>query len=122
MKYELLTRQLNNPSICLSYQEGIPFQSFGSGDQMIQFVGANGYTPLAYTPLWSSFEKDFQIQSMLLRPLWHNSRFVSVEDWRPFVDDFCQYTSSYDQGEIIGMGHLWSNDCINVCYFTSRTI
>ena len=22
-----------------------------------------------------------------------------------FVDDFCQYTSSYDQGEIIGMGH-----------------
>ncbi len=76
---------------------------FGTGATPLHFVAANGYPPAAYTQLFMALP-EYQIHSMLLRPLWNPSPPLTLSSWFTFAEDLYDYCNKVS-APIIGVGH-----------------
>lgn len=77
----------------------------GNGDETIQFVHANAYTPRCYTQLLTPLAKDYKIEAYELRPLWPNQSPTQLKKWSLLANDLIAMMDRDGQKDVIGMGH-----------------
>jgi pimeloyl-ACP methyl ester carboxylesterase len=71
----------------------------------MHFLHANGYPPGCYDPFLKRAREKYQVDGMLLRPLWPDSDPMQIHDWNPFSRDLLEYLKQKDSPPVIAVGH-----------------
>ena len=83
----------------------IPFTEFSQKGKFLHFAHANGYHPLAYSPLINELKENYRIIAMHLRPFWGNADPNAIHSWEPFTQDLLAFLDVHSKGAVIGTGH-----------------
>jgi len=83
----------------------IPYQEFQQEGEVLHFCHANGYPPGTYRILLEDISTKFHVFAMHMRPLWHSSSPVELEDWRPLAIDLSNFLDEHNLHNLVGTGH-----------------
>lgn len=83
----------------------IPFTDFGGHGERMHFAHANGYPPGCYGELISELREHYRLFAMHYRPLWENSDYTKLRNWKSFADDLIYFLDQESQSNLIGVGH-----------------
>lgn len=86
-------------------KDHIPYIKWSEGGELIHFAHANGFPPACYQPLLAGLANDYEVWSMLQRPLWKNEEPTSFKSWQTLADDLIEFLDAHQLKNIIGIGH-----------------